>query len=315
MTNNKEKGMSDNRYKHLASNQQIIKKLLDSQPHLKISAKTVSHPVKGAGRIPLIEVDDYLALVRICGYFKYNIGEGILYRGQVNLYPNLQPSIFRSNKQTPKQLENMIKELRNFGVIDSNKISAKSIPQKDLSTEPTLQHYGIETRWVDLVDSIPHAIFFATNKCTKSSITTGKSTFVPSISEYGHLYLISTGNRRKPVKPGINGIWKTETGLTICDLRTAKPSRVLRPHAQHGLLIRGAKTETDYFSRVISIIRFKTKLAANWIDGAAFSRETMIPNPTEDPTYAQLTGDIMKRFIAAFPQYEKFLNVPTYDFD
>ena len=41
-------------------------------------------------------------------------------------------------------------------------------PIHKLATEPLLQHYGIETRWLDVVDSVPHALFFATHQLVAS---------------------------------------------------------------------------------------------------------------------------------------------------
>ena len=309
-----------NSFEKIATNQQNLKNGILKSPELKSTARTLSQQVSCSSKVPLVEVDDYLSLVQLCGFFKYNIGTGILYRGQVNLYPTLQPTLFRKNsqKEKEKELDEMIDLLRCFGVIDpSVKVvkAAKNNKQKDLSTEPMLQHYGIDTRWLDVVDSIPHALFFAINKYSKSELKKNRSTFVPSVNEYGYLYLINTGEKRKRVDSNVNGIWKTEKGLTICDLRTAKPSLVLRPHSQHGLLIKGRPKEQDLWDRLELIIRFKCEKAKRWIGGDAFSREIFIPSTSKDLAYRNLMSYKMEEFKKAYPKYAHLLNIVDYDFN
>src|SRR5439155_13911771 len=80
-----------------------------------------------------------------------------------------------------------------------------------------LQHYGVRTSWLDVVDNLYVAIWFATH--TRSGgAWTGKSS-----GDYGWLYFIST-------------TYSTSC-LTVVDFRDSHHHLSTRPHAQHGLSV------------------------------------------------------------------------------
>lgn len=102
---------------------------------------------------------------------------------------------------------------------------------------PLLQHYGIRTYWLDLVDNIFTASWFASfnNK-----------------GEFGYI---------KFFVDKING----NNTLTICDLRKEHSSLSLRLHCQHGLSVR--KTDTsltpgsiDFSDFMVAMVRVPTEI-------------------------------------------------------
>lgn len=86
-----------------------------------------------------------------------------------------------------------------------------------------------------------------------------------------------------------NGISITYNTITI-DLRSALPSTFLRPHAQHGWIIRKnthrPDDNYDLAKNVICIIRIRTDLVADWLgDGKLLSVENLFPSPAFDQGY------------------------------
>ena len=140
----------------------------------------------------------------------------------------------------------------------------------DHAHEPLLQHYGIKTTWIDIVDNIWVALWFSVFE----SFSAGENNeFVhldmrkPSVdSPFGYLLLlvVSENRRLTPVRGMVKG-----TNTEVVDLRVAAPSVFLRPHAQHGLLLRVKGTNTgrelDYFSAVRGIIRYDLEDAIDWL--------------------------------------------------
>ena len=77
------------------------------------------------------------------------------------------------------------------------------------------------------------------------------------------------------------------------DLRKALPSTFLRPHAQHGLVIKKnvsnsspSAIDFDLSSNVVGIIRIRIDRAKRWIgDGELLTQDNLIPPPGYDPGY------------------------------
>lgn len=142
----------------------------------------------------ILQVHSTHGLFQAIGYIKYKAaknGYGIAYRGQAALYPTLRPSLFRTiTRRRPMttclaEFKQQISMAEQEISINANKHKSKKIvPQKkdailtddlykfiDLEDKsllpPLLQHYGILAPWLDLVDNIWIALWFACHKSYK----------------------------------------------------------------------------------------------------------------------------------------------------
>lgn len=256
-------------------------------------------PTTGDG---FFQVHDPHALIQAAGYLKYkNAGssEFIYFRGHTRTYSGLQPTLFRGCHTHAAQsrreglLYKAIGDLRKL-----NPIFSKFYEE---SHEPLLQHYGLRTSWVDLVDNIWVALWFA---CHKAKIAGAVGEYmhyerrIPSgaVNEYAYISLIAAD-----ISPAV----KDRPGLYIgkntelIDLRVACPSLFLRPHAQHGLLFRNradhTRRPTDYSSQVRGVIRAKLSDALAWLgDGKTLSTHSLFPPAFYDRGYDMLLSSSFK---------------------
>lgn len=100
------------------------------------------------------------------------IGQGTrnsYYRGENQIYESSQPSLFRSLdklSEDGKQLYRFVSRMRvaEFQIF-LNKLGIVRFWQANYGTvlyEPLAQHYGLETRWLDITSDLEVALFFAT---------------------------------------------------------------------------------------------------------------------------------------------------------
>ena len=212
-------------------------------------------------------------------------------RGQGRLYDSLSPTLYRgiSNTMTQsKRHQRLAKVVQEFCMASS---LFNDMP--DYAKEPLLQHYGIKTSWLDLVDNIWVALWFATHRAYISGHESQYMHFdarTSSDGEFAYILLIKTEDSRKEkVRKGITKGPNTE----VIDLRIAAPSVFLRPHAQHGLLFRARGTGggrlTDYAHTLAGIIRFSLEAGKTWLGfGAMHDVRSLFPPPFYDFGYGIL---------------------------
>lgn len=244
---------------------------------------------------PCFQVRSYRALVRVVGFFKYKLKTNLLFRGQTQCFGAMKASLHRRNPPpSDKSVDAFLQRFRKFMDHDRSLVSK-------LSTEPLLQHYGLHTRWLDVVDSLPHALFFACHDLCNSPAVPGKQTFMPTLRKFGFVYVLDIGKVHRVRRAGsqVVGYNRTSSGLHLADLRSLKPSTALRPHAQHGLLVRASGSETDLWPHVVARIAVPTKEARAWIAGEALTRESMFPPQVWDDFYKKAQSDRMKSFLAS----------------
>ncbi|MCA3424937.1 MAG: FRG domain-containing protein [Roseomonas sp.] len=105
------------------------------------------------------------ALAQASGYLKYKFGKSnlaILFRGQTRNYDSLSPTLFRG----------IIGEKSQSDRVATLKTSCKEIAKRNKifddipveAHEPLLQHYGLKTSWIDLVDNVWIALWFACHR-------------------------------------------------------------------------------------------------------------------------------------------------------
>jgi len=230
------------------------------------------------------------------GYLKHTAEpwERIYMRGQGRLYDALSPTLYRgiSNPTTQgKRHERLAKVIQEF-CAESSLFS--DIPE--YAHEPLLQHYGVKTSWLDIVDNIWVALWFSIHRAYVSGHEDQYMHFDPRTAsadgEFAYILLVKTEDSRKEkVRKGITKGRHTE----VIDLRIAAPSVFLRPHAQHGLLFRARGTEggriTDYAHTLAGIVRFPLEAGKAWLGvGAMHDVRSLFPPPFYDSGYRILLG-------------------------
>ncbi len=251
--------------------------------------------------LPAIFVNSFDGLVRTLGLLKYELREHrVLFRGQTGCWGGLSPTLYRriNNHHTADPaVEACMQAYRQA-------MNRDLLPHQAATTEPLLQHYGVHTRWVDLVDSIPHALFFAVWQMAQQG--SGSWSYGPSESPKGVFYLVDCGAeaRMKPVEADgvvVSGLWEEDgTGFQLCDLRRAKPSKALRPHSQHGWLARPAPGKTDLWDRVLLRIVIPTDAGQRWLGpGTCVSPAALFPAPGPDRVFSRLLSQKMQDFFDA----------------
>ncbi len=242
----------------------------------------------------VLHVNDPHALVKAAGYLKFSHAtsdknEGIYFRGERIIYGSLSPTLFRNIQQSKtkerrinlvnKAIESFREKCSIFGKFGT------------YAHEPLLQHYGISTTWVDIVDNLWVALWFACHQA-KSTGDCGQYLHferrIPKTNnEFAYILLVAADiNRRDQAKPGYFSGKNTE----LVDLRMASPSVFLRPHAQHGLLFRckGVDDErlNDYGQQIRGIVRVNLQDALAWLgDGKIVGTHSLFPPPFFDAGY------------------------------
>ena len=238
--------------------------------------------------VTILDVEESHALIMAAGYLKHNTLEGIFFRGQGKFYEELRPALYRgidtdaSKYNREKRLNKKIAEYRAACPAFSKFGS--------YAAEPLLQHYGLQTTWLDLVDNIWVALWFACHeaKSTRDGRFLHFQKRIPNQdNKYAYIYLIGTDlEKRRRDKPGYWNGKNTE----LVDLRIAAPSYFLRPHAQHGLLFRCKGEESgrplDYKKQIRGIVRIPLEKAFDWLcNGHTVSVHSLFPPAFYDNGY------------------------------
>lgn len=224
-------------------------------------------------------------LTQFIGYGKYlnNKDHSVFLRGQAELYDGaLIPSLYRKRTKLSSINEKYNRRINEL------KDNVKSFKQYDrLILEPLLQHYGIKTPFVDLVDNVWVALWFALHQAKTIVINSHEYVyFYNNENEYSYILLIATDATEKSDKSGI--YIGSETKLI--DLRKALPSYFLRPHAQHAYMIRkNEEIPEDYSDLVIGIAKIPTSLGLKWLGINDFlTVSSLFPAAYFDSGYAVL---------------------------
>lgn len=237
------------------------------------------------------------AMVQAAGYLKYaaNSDGPVYFRGQSRKYGSMRPSLFRDCKT----INTMKKRVSALGDFRNRSRSAHAFltgtPKHAL--DPLLQHYGIRTNWLDLVDNLWVALWFS----CYDAIAHGKRGqylhFEPrraDPSSVVYIALVQCG-AVSPVDDS-PGLWRS-ADLELVDLRVAAPSLYLRPHAQHGLLVRrhtiATESDGDLSRHVVGWLRAPLVDALSWIGkGGLLTVHSLFPPPRYDLGCERLLHDL-----------------------
>lgn len=236
-------------------------------------------------------------LIQAGGYLKHIKGTknpvGVFFRGQVRAYgESLVPTLYRGLKSAGTaskrngEVNKYLKACKKQGKV------LKNVP--DYAWEPLLQHYGIKTKWIDLVDNVWVALWFACHDAHATGKQGEYLHFEPrkvAPTEYAYVLLVEAGIEPDTRNRGLYHGARTE----MIDLRVAVPSTFLRPHAQHGILARvkqgAGKGPIDYSEMVVGIIRISTSDAFSWLgNGSLLTTHVLFPSPVYDFGYRDFLG-------------------------
>lgn len=268
-------------------------------PLSKLSIRDAEYVLDASSGKHVFHVYDPHALVQAAGYLKFKNGstqsEGVFFRGETKLHGSLSPTLFRgvSNQNGQSRRINLvgqaINELREKNTIFS------SFPE--LAHEALLQHYGLRTSWLDLVDNVWVALWFA---CHRARSTGRASEYLhfelrtphKEPAAYAYILLVAAENGHDTYRSA--GIYIGQN-TELIDLRVAAPSIFLRPHAQHGLLfrVRGntVMRPVDYSTQIRGILRIALPDALAWLGtGQMLGVHALFPPPYYDRGYSILLG-------------------------
>ncbi len=243
----------------------------------------------------VLDVATQHGLNRAAGYLKFADGASgpVLFRGQHRLYDSLQPSLYRgvTSANLKGRRDRLFNKVRTS--IGASQAFISATP--NYARDPLLQHYGIRTKWLDLVDNVWIALWFA---CYRAVVVGDKGQYLHferrseriDQNPYAYVLLVQAGAlTHVPRKPGL---YESDAAQLI-DLRVAAPSLYLRPHAQHAVLLRrrviNTVADTDLTPMVVGTIRVHLADAFRWLgDGALLSPHSLFPPPTYDEGYRRL---------------------------
>jgi hypothetical protein len=260
----------------------------------RLSIRNTEHAHDPHGQ-DVLHVRDPHALIQASGYLKFiraKEGEAIFFRGQTEMYPTLSPTLFREIGPTQGAQATKVQDRNAFMrlIVQALPIFTQIRP---FSHEPLLQHYGLATTWIDLVDNIWVALWFA---CHKAHVSGKQSQYLhfetrlPGQTPDDFAYILLIAADSEPA--GVPGLLKGKS-TEVVDLRVTCPSIFLRPHAQHGVLFRkrgsGTVRPIDYSDQIRGVICIALSDALSWLGNAkTLGVHTLFPPPYYDSGYKLL---------------------------
>ena len=282
---------------------QASKKMtLRTYPLSKLTQEFSKHNIDELSKLEVLDVTSPHALVQAAGYLKHTQalerGKGVFFRGQSKLYSTLSPSLLRGIPDGPQVVSRRIILDGLVNEIDRTDGGLRCVRAE--FREPLLQHYGIRTTWLDAVDNIWIALWFAchsakTRKWPDQGLHFEKR--LPSIHDskkYAYILFLASAYTGSPeITPGIY----TDISSQTVDLRIGAPSQFLRPHAQHGLLVRclsnTKQPKSDCSELHVGTVRIPLEAALDWLgDAATLKVHTLFPPAYYDYGYSLLINGI-----------------------
>lgn len=217
-------------------------------------------------KIKVYDIEMVHDLTQFIGFGKYMNNQkcNVYLRGQNDLYNGkLIPSLYRGRTNLESITGKYNKRMNKL------KVDIDSFSQYDRCVlEPLLQHYGVKTTYLDLVDNVWVALWFALHQTKSESINSHEYVYYSSnTNKYSYIILVATDAINVSDK---NGVYEGET-TRLVDLRKALPSYFLRPHAQHAYMLKKkGEIESDYSDLIIGIAKIPTELGFKWIGTSEF---------------------------------------------
>lgn len=257
------------------------------------------HTFETGHEVPIYLIEDIHDLNQIIGYVKFINKEcgDVYYRGQNKLYNTMQPSLYHpdesglSNSKKVEELNALIKRIKSDSKLMKELNLNASDSESDIIIESVLQHYGVPTRCNDVVDNHWIALWFGAHrfenkildKCIYATYHKRSVNYL-DVDEEIYQYLILIGGSKRD---NLNGVSRQGKIVTV-DLRKTLPSTFLRPHSQHGIIIKNdvPKECCDLADNVVCILKIRIDKAQSWLgDGKLVSYENLFPSEFHDRLY------------------------------
>jgi hypothetical protein len=241
-------------------------------------------------------------LVQAAGYLKHirakSNGKAVYFRGQSRLFPTLSPTLYRgmTKPQVRAKRDNAMQSLLNK--IISERTFLRSVD--NWVHEPLLQHYGLKTRWLDVVDNVWIALWFACHTAHSFGKNGEYLHFEKRIvwhikAESRYAYILLLESAATLDASASQGCFRDKNSATI-DLRVAAPSQFVRPHAQHGLCLQclsaRGKPKQDFSELLAGIVRVDLTDALEWLgSGDLLNVHALFPPPPYDFGFQEILGN------------------------
>lgn len=253
-----------------------------------------SSAVQTPSGVFIFPVKNTHTLIQAAGYLKHVRGCGsqelVYFRGESKIYPSLSPTAFRG-KSNHDAISKAIVRIKN----SIEKFERPLSPVKPYAREALLQHYGLKTTWIDVVDNIWVALWFACHKANAVGPSGEYLHFerrVPRTDDSKKAYILLVAADAAAARANEPGLY-VGANTELVDLRIAAPSIFVRPHAQHGLLMRkrGGKVQRphDYRDQIRGVLEIDLEDALEWLgDSKALDDHSLFPPPLYDNGYKTL---------------------------
>lgn len=292
------------------------KVLITSETRINGTKYIKDHTFASGHKVCIFEAETYHGLTQLLGKAKFvNKEYGmVMYRGECKLHDNVLPSLFRGRSNVGGAVAS-VNTIKNRIIKDpklSNFIKISDTPDNhNDQLEGLLQHYGVKTRYIDVVDNHWVALWMGLYECQEYNLG-GKyyryqkreipvvdlldqvckdSANIMTEDKYFQYILLIALPYPSEYENGI----RTHKNYKIIDLRQAVPSTFLRPHAQHGIVVRKAGKgndkvyDYDFANDVVCIIRIRIDRANQWLgNGQLMTQDSLFPAPAFDHGYSIL---------------------------
>ena len=275
-----------------------------------INIRDAQWVIDAASNKPVYHVFDPQALVQAAGYLKFvhAADQTVFFRGQGRYNGTLCPSIFRGLTNPGAQSSRVAALNQLLGAAGKASKTLGELPTAAL--EPLLQHYGIRTTWIDLVDNLWVALWFACHRFYSAGTYREYAHYERRLprredEQNRYAYIVLVGAETGPDHRNSPGLWHG-TRTELIDLRLTVPSIFVRPHAQHGVLFRlkgdGDKRPLDYGSAMVGTIRVNLDDALEWLgDGRLLDIRGLFPPAAYDKGYQILLDDFRAASLLSNP--------------
>lgn len=220
---------------------------------------------------PYLSLDSPLVLARFNAAIRQAVTKNhpsarVYCRGQDRHFDSMRPSLFRPpNDKYPTN--HLLKAERDFAA----KL-AESAPKRfgRRHLPALLQHYGVHTSWLDVVDNLYVATWFATHSRPRK----GDAWIRKRSGDYGWLYFISDEG--------------PTSCLAVVDFRDKHHHLSTRPHSQHGISVtrrssHWSNATLGFEEFVVATVRLRC--GPEWrLRGFMASEQFLFPNACEDNT-------------------------------
>lgn len=281
----------------------------------RLSGAKVENEVTPAGTVPVLEIRSLPVLIKAIGFLKYLFRGQVFLRGQDRLYGrSLSPTLYRDIGPTGRsradaRIHALVRQSAGWKCEHGDHSPSRCAEKVGRSTagaitggvpryavEPLLQHYGIRTRWLDVVDNLWVALWFACHTFSRRDqyVHVVRASATGPRAQYVYLLAIVIDGPSREVDPGL---WISEQGGRYIDLRKSAPSYYVRPHAQHGLLVRPKDDKPANLQLVA--IRLVLDEALTWLgQSVLLSPFGLFPPATVDDGYRRLIEHTDARLLA-----------------